>query len=420
MTAPSPGGGAIHGSDRPLVAHVIYRLAVGGTENGIVNVINGMPAAAYRHAVIAMSDIDAGFASRLTAPDVQLIELRKSPGHGFNLYPRLYRLFRDLRPAIVHTRSLASLESQLPAWMAGVPCRIHGEHGWEIGDPDGRNRTYRWVRRAYRPFVTQYVAVSRCLVAYLQAIGVPQHAVEQIHNGVDLDRYRPPGAGRERIAGCPFGAAGEWLIGTVGRMQPIKDQMNLARAFVDVLRDNPAARSRLRLLLVGSGPMQGDIGSFLEASGVRDLAWMPGERNDVASILRGLDCFVLPSLGEGISNTILEAMATGLPVIATDVGGNPELVDQRVTGELVPAADAAALARSIARLADEPVAAIAYGRAGRQRAEASFGLAGMVRRYQSLYDQALERRGRASRGPIGDAPVHPESRSGHVKDRAAS
>ena len=304
--------------------------------------------------------------------------------------------------------------------MAGVRCRIHGEHGWEIGDPDGRNRTYRWVRRAYRPFVTQYVAVSQRLVAYLQTIGVPGHAVQQIYNGVDLDRFRPPGVPRGRIADCPFGGPGEWLIGTVGRMQPIKDQMNLARAFVDVLRNSPSARSRLRLLLVGSGPLQGAIGSFLEASGVRDLAWMPGERDDVASILRGLDCFVLPSLGEGISNTILEAMATGLPVIATDVGGNSELVHHRITGELVPAADAAALARSIARLADEPVTAIAYGRAGRQRAVASFGLAGMVRRYQSLYDQALERCDPASREPTGDGPMHTESPAGPIKDRAAS
>src|SRR5689334_4119739 len=113
---------------RPLVAHVIYRLAVGGTENGIVNVINGLTA--YRHAVIALSDIDAAFAARLHAKDVGLIELRKARGHGFKVYARLYRLFRELRPAIVHSRSLASLEAQLPAWMAGVGCRIHGEHGW--------------------------------------------------------------------------------------------------------------------------------------------------------------------------------------------------------------------------------------------------------------------------------------------------
>jgi sugar transferase (PEP-CTERM/EpsH1 system associated) len=221
MTASTSGAGASNGRERPLVAHVIYRLAVGGTENGIVNVINGLPAAAYRHAVIALRDIDAGFASRLTVPDVQLIALDKSAGHGFRLYPRLYRLFRDLRPAIVHTRSLASLEAQLPAWLAGVPSRIHGEHGWDIGDPDGRNRTYRWVRRAYRPFVTQYVAVSRRLVAYLRAVGVPERSIEQIYNGVDLDRYHPPAGGREAIPGCPFGSRGEWLIGTVGRMQPI-------------------------------------------------------------------------------------------------------------------------------------------------------------------------------------------------------
>jgi glycosyltransferase involved in cell wall biosynthesis len=128
---------------------------------------------------------------------------------------------------------------------------------------------------------------------------------------------------------------------------------------------------------------------MLGHAGVGDLAWLPGERNDVPDVLRGLDCFVLPSLGEGISNTILEAMATGLPVIATDVGGNGELVDDKITGELVPAADPHALAQRMLAYARDREAAKAAGRNGRARVEREFSLEAMLGRYRGLYDRLL-------------------------------
>jgi hypothetical protein len=111
----------------------MYRFDTGGLENGIVNLINHMPADRYRHAVIALSEV-TDFRKRIQRDDVQFISLHKPPGHGIWLYPKLFRLFRRLRPAIVHSRNLAALEVQLPAWLAGVPVRIHGEHGRDIGD----------------------------------------------------------------------------------------------------------------------------------------------------------------------------------------------------------------------------------------------------------------------------------------------
>ena len=120
-----------------------------------------------------------------------------------------------------------------------------------------------------------------------------------------------------------------------------------------------------------------------------DLAWLPGERTDIPEIMRGLDCFVLPSLAEGISNTILEAMASGLPVIATDVGGNADLVVTGVTGKIVPAADAEAMAHEIVRLANQPDAAQDMGRAGRDLVERKFSMNAMVAAYQGTYDKLL-------------------------------
>jgi sugar transferase (PEP-CTERM/EpsH1 system associated) len=300
---------------RPLVVHVMYRFDVGGLENGVVNLINRMPADAYRHAVLALTEV-TDFRRRIARDDVEFISLAKPPGHLWWLYPRLFRLFRQLRPAIVHSRNLAALEVAVPAWAAGVPVRIHGEHGRDVGDLEGLNKTYQWLRRLYNPFVTHFIALSRDLENYLlDPVGIARRKVVQIYNGVDAERFHPAD-GLPIIDGCPFRRPQHWLVGTVGRMQTVKDQTLLARAFVRALEREPALRQRLRLVMVGEG-LCARKRKGSDVAGVADLAWLPGERHDVPDILRGLDCFVLPSLAEGISNTILEAMASGLPVIAT-------------------------------------------------------------------------------------------------------
>ncbi len=319
---------------RPLVVHVMHRFDVGGMENGIVNLINHIPRDSYRHAIVALTKV-TDFRKRIRRDDVEFFALDKPPGHSFWIYPRLFRLFRQLRPAIVHTRNLGALEVVVPAWAAGVRARIHGEHGRDFDDLDGSCKKYQWIRRIYRPFVTYYIALSRDLDQYLtQAVGIPEKRVVQIYNGVDAERFHPA-ARRAPIPGCPFNDEGLWIVGTVGRMQAVKNQTDLARAFVQALQAAPEARQRLRLVMIGDGPLRNEAQALLEQAGCADLAWLPGERNDVPEILRGLDCFVLPSLAEGISNTILEAMACGLPVIATDVGGNAELIAAGVTGTLV-------------------------------------------------------------------------------------
>jgi sugar transferase (PEP-CTERM/EpsH1 system associated) len=376
---------------RPLVVHVMYRFDVGGLENGVVNLINRMPVDSYRHAIIALTEI-SDFRRRIRCDDVQLIALGKGPGHLFTDYPRLFRLFRELRPAIVHTRNLAALEAVVPAWAAGVPARIHGEHGRDVGDLDGSNRKYQWVRRIYSPFVTHYVTVSRDLEQYLRdRVGVAADKIAQIYNGVDTESFHPAGQEPSTIQGCPFRQPDNWLLGTVGRMQAVKDQTLLARAFIRALELRPDLRQRLRLVMIGEGPLRAQALDALEKAGVGDLAWLPGERNDVADILRGLNCFVLPSLAEGISNTILEAMASGLPVIATRVGGNAELVAEGTTGRLVSAADADAMAAAIVELAEEPARAADAGRNARREVQKQFSMDAMESAYRGLYDRLLFR-----------------------------
>lgn len=394
MTASLP---RIQGADRrsdprPLVLHVMYRFDTGGLENGVVNLINHMPADRYRHAILALTEV-TDFRRRLQRDDVDFYALNKPPGQGFWLYPQLYRLFRELRPAVVHSRNLAALEVQLPAWLARVPVRIHGEHGRDVGDLDGRNRTYQRVRRFYRPFVTHYIALSRDLGDYLTGpIGVRPDRVSQFVNGVDTERFRGQqadgGAHRAQpIDGCPFDPGRHWIIGTVGRMQAVKDQVMLTHAFILTVHAAPELRERLRLVLVGDGPLRQQCQALLDEAGMTDLAWLPGERTDVPAVMRGLHVFALPSLAEGISNTILEAMASGLPVVATEVGGNADLVTPQITGLLVAAGDPQPMAGALLRLVRNPAQAAAMGEAGRQRVERDFSMRAMVARYQGLYDR---------------------------------
>ena len=294
---------------RPLVLHVVFRFDVGGLENGIVNLINHMPAQAYRHAVLALTDI-TDFRQRIRHSDVEFIALHKPPGHAVWFYPQLFKLFRQLRPQIVHSRNLAALEVQVPAWAAGVPVRIHGEHGRDVGDLDGSHVTYQRLRRLYKPFVHRYTALSRDLADYLtEKVGVSQEKVTQVYNGVDTARFSPVASGVPRITGCPFNPAQHWLVGTVGRMQTVKDPVMLAHAFAQALILAPQLRSRLRLVMVGEGPLRAQAQAVLNAAGLGALAWLPGERSDVQDVLRGLHAFALPSLAEGVSNSILEAMA---------------------------------------------------------------------------------------------------------------
>ena len=381
----------------PLVVHLLLRFDTGGLENGVVNLINHMPVGAYRHMVVALTEV-TDFRQRLQRPDVDCVALGKGPGHGAKLYPALWRLLRQRRPAIVHSRNLAALEMQVAAWGARVPVRIHGEHGRDIDDLDGSSLRHQRLRRAYAPFVQRYVALSRDLETYLSGpVGIAPQRIRQIYNGVDAQRFRPAPAGAGAIRGCPFQRPGHWLLGTVGRMAPVKNQTLLARAFVRARALDAGFAAAARLVMVGDGPLRAAAQAVLDQAGAGSAAWLPGERGDVPEVMQGLDCFVLPSLAEGISNTILEAMACGLPVLATAVGGNAELVAAGRTGQVVPNDDPEAMAQALLGLWQQPAQAQRMGQAGRAEVERRFSLQAMVAAYQGLYDRQLAAAGLSPR-----------------------
>ena len=321
---------SINGSSHnppPLVVHIIHRLAVGGLENGLVNLLNASASERYRHAIISLTGYTE-FRSRIWKCDVPVFTLHKREGKDFRAYFRLWRLLRNLRPAIVHTRNLPALEFLSVAALAGIRGRIHGEHGRDMYDLDGSSRKYNLLRKTVNPFVSHYTAVSNDLTQWLGRL-VGNDRVVRICNGVDIHKFYPRVGPRLPVGPEGFVRPGTIVVGTVGRMETVKDQITLARAFLHLVQTDPEAREHLRLVMIGDGPLREESQKLLGVAGAGDLVWLPGERADIPEIMRVLDLFVLPSIAEGISNTILEAMASGLPVVATRVGGNPELVEER-------------------------------------------------------------------------------------------
>lgn len=355
------------------VVHVLFRFAVGGLENGVVNLVNGLDHGDYAHTIVSLSEHDEAFCRRVTSGNVEFRALHKRPGNDFRTWSRLSRLLGEVRPHVLHTRNFAALEMQAVGCAARVPGRIHGEHGWDMNDLDGRRRKYRLVRRIVGYGVHRFIALSRDLERYLvDRVGVPRRKVVQIYNGVDDTRFAPP----------PRRTGGVVTVGTVGRMKAVKNQTLLCRAFMSLLQRRPDLASRMRLVLVGAGPLEQECRAIAGSDAPVEFR---GETDAVADALREMDVFVLPSLAEGISNTILEAMATALPVIATAVGGNPELVVDGESGVLVPPGDESALGDAMERYVDDPALRDAHGTAGRQRVERQFSLAAMLRAYDAEY-----------------------------------
>ena len=374
---------------RRCIVHVVYSFSVGGLENVIVQLINRLPADRFEHAVLSLTTI-SDFKNRITQPGVRFIELHKPPGHAVALYPKIYRLLREIKPDVVHSCNLAALEMAPLSWLARVPLRIHAEHGWDAHDPQGKNPRYQRLRRAYKPFVSHYVAVSKDLDDYLeQAIGVPQSRRSLIANGVDTQVFSPAQAVPATVPGCPFVPGEHWLLGTVGRLQTVKNQPLLARAFVRLLQDHPEAAARMRLVVVGEGPLRAEIETLLADANVSHLAWLAGARDDVADVLRVLNCFVLPSQAEGTSCTLQEAMACGLPVVATAVGGTPDLLDHGESGVLVASDDEAAMATAIWGMYTDPANTLRLAQTARDRALQGFGLDAMVHSYETLFSDRL-------------------------------
>lgn len=387
------------------IVYVVYSFAVGGLENVIVQLINRLPAERFEHVVLSLTTI-SDFKRRITQTDVRLIELHKSLGHAVACDPRIYKRRRELQPDVGQSCNLVGLEIVSLSWLARVPLRNHAERGWDAHNPQGRNPRYWRMRKRYKPFVIHYLAVSKDLDENLtQAVGVPAHRRSLIANGVGAHVFTPsPDGFVQAVPGCPFAAGERWMTGTVGRLQAVKNQQLLVRAFVRLLELPPAAKVHMCLVVARAGSLRAEMDSMMTEAHVQHLAWLAGARDDVADILRMLGRFVSLSQAEDTSCTLQEAMASGLPAVATTVGGTHEVVEEGITGLLVPPDDAHAMAQALWRSYTDVARARVFSQSARLRAVGRFGIDAMVHSFENLfYGQQLDDAVRIAPGYSGQS-----------------
>ena len=371
-------------AEKIRVAHVSASLHYGGKENGVVNLVNRLDPAIFENYIFTY--VRGGALARRVDPTrCRVVELGDKLGGDYRLYFKLAREFRRYRIHIAHTHSWATvMEGIIGARLARVPIIIHGEHGTMKTE----TKLHIQIQRALWRTADQMLAVSNVLRENLQRqFNFPKEKIRVVANGVDLSRFALARQGddyKTRL-GLPANAL---VFGAIGRVVPVKAYPTLLQAAKLIFNEMPAAH----LVMVGDGPQLETLVQLAEEYQMASRVHFLGARKDVPEILRAFDVFVLSSESEGMSNTILEAMASARPVVATAVGGNPELVVDGETGLLVPPHDPSAMAAAITKLLRDTEWCRQMGWLGRRRVEEKFSLEVMVQNYANVYLEAFRRR----------------------------
>jgi len=372
------------------IMHVVNYLRRGGMEFGILKIMAGLGTEKFEHRFCTTRKFDDDFVRAYKLERILDVAAGTGTGLQFPLF-RLKKIFEHYRPHIVHTRNWGALEAVPAARLARVPVVIHSEHGYEVDNLAGlpmRRRLFR--KMAYSMTDVIFTVTGELRDYHARQSWTNPERIRVVYNGVDTIRFAPNAQTRARVRRDLGIAETTCLIGSVGRMVPIKDFGTLLRAADQLL----ARGADVSVLLAGSGPELDSLqrqASALES--LRGRIHFLGASDQVPDILNALDVFVLPSLGEGMSNTILEAMASGLPVVVTDVGGNPEVVGDQSSGLLFKPGDAESLAQALDPLIKHPAVRLTLGFSARERTLSKFSLRAMMEQYQDLYLTAAKQRG---------------------------
>lgn len=377
------------------VAHVVYSFDTGGLEHGIVKLLNALPQDRYQHTLISLTDVGP-LAQKIQAPGTRFLGLGKRPGNDPGLVYRLGTTLRELKPHVLRTYAWPTwLEGMIAARLAGVRAHIHSEHGLYFYQSPAQNARRKRAQPIFTAFTDAVVAVSADIGGALRASGVPTRKIHVIRNGVDTDAFKPgtPAERGEMRAALGLGP-NTLAIGSVGRLVPEKDYPALARAVAEVARDRPRGGSggvystqQVALVIAGEGPEREKIESAAREAGLGERLKLLGKRDDVAKLYRALDIFVLSSISEGLSNTLLEASSSGLPIVATRVGGNSEVVAEGETGLIVPAGDVPSLAGALRKLLGDAGLAAKLGSSGRLRILRQFSIKSMAEGHGALLEK---------------------------------
>jgi len=354
------------------IVHIVFNFSTGGLENGLVNIINHLPKEEFRHSIICLKSFDQQFFERITNTDTSIYALNKPAGKSIRYFFDLYKQLKKIKADIVHTRNLTSLECQLVTLLAGVKHRIHGEHGWDSPQAKNHNKSKN-IRKLFSIFVNQYVALSIEGCEYLRHhINVKKEKISHICNGVDIERFQPNNSKSQ-------GKVLEVL--TVGRLAGVKNQLLLLKALSIVLKQN----KHIKVTIIGEGICRHELEKYIQTNELKGNCQLLGDRTDIPELMQQADLFVLPSLAEGISNTILEAMASGLAIAATNVGGNAELVSQDENGKLFETNSPEELANVLLEYINNKNLLDLHGSSSREKAVNQFSIDTMAEKYKELY-----------------------------------
>jgi sugar transferase (PEP-CTERM/EpsH1 system associated) len=372
------------------ILHVIETLDVGGAETVVANIVNNT-SPDFRADVCCL--MNSGPIAARIRPGVKILGLGKAKeGNDYRIPLRLSKILRNRKIDIVHSHDWGTLLETIAAATIAGTYAVHMAHGPTSHYP----LTDRWgpLKRYIRRKAECLSSIKlRCAIAVsdvvrkelVEDIGIPSRKVVLIRNGIDL--ADAPLGNLESKRGRLSLAPDDVLLVTVGRLAEIKNYPLLLKAFASAVGRAPM----LKLAIVGDGPQRSKLETYTARYGLSDRVYFLGERKDVRDWLALGHAFVLPSFYEGISIALLEAMAAGLPAVATRVGGNPEIVINGVNGYLVDSGSVEGLASALVDLAHAGTRRNLMGRAARERIEAEFDLKKVISRYEKIYLEVLGR-----------------------------
>ena len=367
------------------VAHVLGNLGHGGAEMGVIRLIENFGSADFDHCIVVLGS-DLGL-KETTATQVPCYSLRRW-GRDYAAFLALRTFFLGHNVDLVHVNNLGPWwDAALAAKLAGCHC-IETFHGVEEGQLKfSLPKKILFQAAAHLSRGMTAVAQPAARLA-AQLTGIAGERIRVIPNGIDGRKFRPvAGAGEKRRLRCSLGLPGSAvLLGCVGALRPVKNHAGLIAAFARACADGSVD---VRLVLVGGGPLDAELRDLCRTLGVANRVIFLGLRDDVPKILQALDGFVLNSDTEGLSYAVLEAMACSLPIIATEVGANPELIENGVHGWLYAVGNEVRLAELLAQAAREPDVLKACGARAREKAVGDYGLDRMAHAYAQFYHEVL-------------------------------
>ncbi len=363
--------------------YVVHSLNLGGAEKLAVKM-----AQAFSHefdVTVVCLDEPGIWAGELRRMKIPVYCLWRQPGLDLSVSFKLAEFARTRGVDIIHAHQTSPwFYSSLSRIFHSKPRLLFEEHGRHY--PEVENKKKVVVNRLFViPLTHRVVAVSEDVKKHLVRYeGVPEEKIAVIYNGVDLPRMISPGE-RQRIREQLGIGDRNFLIGTVGRFDPIKNLPLLVKAIKHASQQVP----EIRAVFIGDGPCLDEVKELRNRLNLTDILHLPGYRSDASSLVQALDLFVLSSFSEGTSMALLEAMAYGIPVVVTDVGGNPEIVLAGETGWVVPSNSLSDLTAAILDAALNPEKSEKFGLAGKQRFERYFTFEKMIQNYHRVYGELM-------------------------------